>query len=158
MIIKSYEVEKLKSLLIEKKIFLLYGENLGLKKEIKEIVKLSINKNGTKLEEVIFLESEIIKNDENFYNLIFSGSLFSNKKIILVYNVSDKIIPFIKKIESKCPQDIFLILFSEIFFSKALDTLIVSLPQCIEVKKNIIIIRKDSFVLSLSQTSAKRPK
>ena len=41
-------------------------------------MKLSINKNGTKLEEVIFLESEIIKNDENFYNLIFSGSLFSN--------------------------------------------------------------------------------
>ena len=119
MNIKSYEVEKLKSLLIEKKIFLLYGENLGLKKEIKEIVKLSINKNGTKLEEVIFLESEIIKNDENFYNLIFSGSLFSNKKIILVYNVSDKIIPFIKKIESKCPQDIFLILFSEILEKKS---------------------------------------
>ena len=41
MIIKSYETEKLKSSIVEKKIFLLYGENLGLKKEIKETVKLS---------------------------------------------------------------------------------------------------------------------
>ena len=119
MIFKSYEIEKLKSTFVEKKIFLLYGENLGLKKEIKETIRLSINKNGSELEEVIFLENEIIKNDENFYNLIFSGSLFSKKKIILVHTVSDKIIPYIKKIESKCPQDIFLILFSEILEKKS---------------------------------------
>jgi len=119
MIIKSYETEKLKSSIVKKRIFLLYGENLGLKKEIKETVKLSIKMNDPKLEEVIFLENEIIKNDENFYNLIFSGSLFGSKKIILIHNASDKIIPFIKNIEPKCPQDIFLVLFSEILEKKS---------------------------------------
>ena len=119
MIFKSYEIEKLKSIFVEKKIFLLYGENLGLKKEIKETIRLSIKKSGSELEEVIFLENEIIKNDENFYNLVFSGSLFGTKKIILVHNVSDKLIPFIKNIEPKCPQDIFLVFFAEILEKKS---------------------------------------
>ena len=35
MIIKSYEVKKNKSNLAENNFFLLYGENLGLKKDIK---------------------------------------------------------------------------------------------------------------------------
>ena len=66
MIYKSYEIEKLKTSLATKKVFLLYGENFGLKKEIKEIIKLSVNKDNFKLEEVSMLENEIIKNEEKF--------------------------------------------------------------------------------------------
>ena len=101
MIIKSYEIEKMKSSLIENNIFLLYGENTGLKKEIKEKVKFLVNKKDPKVEEINLIENEIIKNEENFYNLIFSGSLFSSNKIILVHDASDKITSIIKPIHSR---------------------------------------------------------
>ena len=42
--------------------------------------------------------------------------------------------------------------------SNNLDILIVSFPQCIEVNKNNTIIKKESFVLSLSHTSENKPK
>ena len=119
MIIKSYEIEKMKSSLIEKNIFLLYGENTGLKKEIKEKIKFLVNKKDSKVEEINLIENEIIKNEENFYNLIFSGSLFSTNKIILVHDASDKITSIIKKIEGKFPSDIFLVLFSNALEKKS---------------------------------------
>ena len=119
MIIKSYEIEKMKSSLIENNIFLLYGENTGLKKEIKEKVKFLVNKKDPKVEEINLIENEIIKNEENFYNLIFSGSLFSTNKIILVHDASDKITSIIKKIEGKFPSDIFLVLFSNALEKKS---------------------------------------
>ena len=43
MIIKSYEVKKNKSNLIKNNFFLLYGENLGLKKDIKDCITTEIN-------------------------------------------------------------------------------------------------------------------
>ena len=42
MIIKSYEVQKNRSNLSKYNFFLLYGENFGLKKDIKEFVKKAI--------------------------------------------------------------------------------------------------------------------
>ena len=38
MIIKSYEIKKNKSNLAKSNFFLLYGENLGLKKDIKNFI------------------------------------------------------------------------------------------------------------------------
>ena len=44
MIIKSYEVQKNNSNLSKYNFYLLYGENFGLKKDIKESIKLEVTK------------------------------------------------------------------------------------------------------------------
>ena len=44
MIIKSYEIEKKNSFLFKHNIFLLYGENSGIKKDIKKIIETNIKK------------------------------------------------------------------------------------------------------------------
>ena len=44
MIIKSYEIQKNPSNFLKYNLFLLYGENNGLKKDIKESIKVALNK------------------------------------------------------------------------------------------------------------------
>jgi len=119
MILKSYEIEKFKNNVENKNIFLLYGENYGIKKDIRNIIQTSINKNTPDLEKITLFEEDLIKNIESFYNLIFSGSLFSTKKIITIFNSSDKITNHIKDVIDKFPENIFLILFSEILDKKS---------------------------------------
>ena len=134
MILKTYEIKKMESSLIEKNIFLFYGENTGLKKDIKKIIKLALNKKDPKIEEINLMENEIIKNEENFYNLIFSGSLFSSKKIIMIHESTDKIIAIIKKITTNFPNDVYLILFSGILEKKS------KLRNLFEKEKNLVCI------------------
>ncbi len=119
MILKSYEIEKFKNNVENKNIFLLYGENYGIKKDIRNTIQTSINKNTPDLEKITLFEEDLIKNIESFYNLIFSGSLFSTKKIITIFNSSDKITNHIKDVIDKFPKNIFLILFSEILDKKS---------------------------------------
>ena len=89
MIIKSYEVIKKK--LDNYNLYLFYGENIGLKKDlIKLIINIKEKKIG-KHKSFEFEEEEILKNPSNFYNLIFSGSLFDQKKIIKINRASDKL-------------------------------------------------------------------
>ena len=97
MIIKSYEVQKNESNLSKYNFFLLYGENFGLKKDIKDIIKIAIKQKNDSLEMLSVYETEIFDNEENFYNSIYSGSLFSSKKIITIFDATDKIM---KKIDS----------------------------------------------------------
>ena len=92
MIIKSYEVKKNKSNLVKNNFFLLYGENLGLKKDIKNFIATEIKQKDNNIEIISLYENEILDSEENFYNFVYSGSLFSNKKIITVYEATDKII------------------------------------------------------------------
>ena len=81
MLIKSYEI--LKKDLNFLNSFLIYGENTGLKQDIvKSVIKLK-EKNKIKYKQFKFEEEEIIKNQNDFYNLIFSGSLFDKKKLFL---------------------------------------------------------------------------
>ena len=54
-----------------------------------------------------------------FYNFIYSGSLFGNKKIITIYEATDKIIKKITDIYDKYPDNVFLIIFSEILEKKS---------------------------------------
>ena len=95
MIIKSYEIEKKISNLIKLNLILLYGENNGLKKDIREIIIKNFKKKDD-IEFLSFYEDEILHSEENFYNTIFSGSLFSNKKIITINNATDKIMKHIE--------------------------------------------------------------
>ena len=114
MIIKSYEVQKNKSNFPKYNFFLLYGENLGLKKDIRKFIKTSIEQENNNVEILFLYEGEILANEENFHNLIYGGSLFSDKKIITIYEATDKIIKKISDIYDKYPENVFLIIFSGI--------------------------------------------
>jgi DNA polymerase III subunit delta len=119
VIIKSYEILKKTSNFSNYNLFLLYGENLGLKKDIKESIKKSLNEKNSNIEVLSFYESDINNNEEIFYNSIFSGSLFSDKKIITIYSVTDKLIKQLEDVADKFPQNIILIIFSDILEKKS---------------------------------------
>ena len=75
MIFKSYLVEENIDLL--NKNLVLYGENLGLKNQIKTILK-----SKTKAEIINLFQDEIIKKPEILFNEILNKSLFENEKIL----------------------------------------------------------------------------
>ena len=96
MIYKSYLIEQNINLL-DKSLFLFYGENLGLKNELKDKIKFQ-NKNA----EIINLsQDDIVNNIDNFFNEILNISLFEEKKVYFINQVNDKILNILKKIESK---------------------------------------------------------
>jgi DNA polymerase-3 subunit delta len=119
MIFKSYEIQKKISNFIKYNIFLLYGENYGIKKEIQETIHKKINQENSNLETISLYESDIIENAENFYNTAYSGSLFSSTKIITINDCSDKILAQIEDVFEKKPENLFLILFSNILDKKS---------------------------------------
>ena len=119
MIIKSYEIKKNPLIFSKYNLFLLYGENFGLKKDIQEFIKKTNNKQNTNVELLSFYENEIIDNEENFYNSIYSGSLFSNKKIITINDGTEKITKYIKDISDKQPENVQLIIFADILEKKS---------------------------------------
>ena len=92
MIIKNYEVQKNKSNFSKYNFFLLHGENQGLKKDIRKFIKTAIEQKDNNVEILFLYEDEILDNEENFYNFIYAGSLFNNKKIITIYEATDNII------------------------------------------------------------------
>ena len=98
MIFKSYLVENDLSLLKDKNIILLYGENTGLKDDLKRnIIENNINREIIKLN-----QDDILKNNFLLDNEIMNLSLFNNKKIILIDNITDK---FFNLIEKNVKQD-----------------------------------------------------
>ena len=114
MIVKNYEVQKNKSNFSKYNFFLLYGENLGLKKDIRKFIKTEIEQKSNNIEILFLYESDMLNNEENFYNSIYTGSLFNSKKIITIYEATDNIIKKMSNIYDKYPENVFLIIFSEI--------------------------------------------
>jgi DNA polymerase-3 subunit delta len=96
MIFKSYLIEQNNNL-DDKNILLFYGENIGLKNEFKNKIKL----NSKSSEIIRFNQEEIIKDKEKFINEIFNISLFEQKKIYFIENSNDKILDIFKVIEDK---------------------------------------------------------
>lgn len=106
MLIKSYEI--LKKDLNFLNFFLIYGENTGLKQDIvKSVIELKEKKN-IKYKQFKFEEEEIIKNQNDFFNLIFSGSLFDKKKVIFVNRTTDRLFNLISEISKKDIKDILI--------------------------------------------------
>jgi len=106
MLIKSYEI--LKKDLNFFNSYLIYGENTGLKQDIvKSVIELK-EKNNIKYKQFKFEEEEIIKNQNDFFNLIFSGSLFDKKKVIFVNRTTDKLFDLISEISKKDIKDILI--------------------------------------------------
>jgi len=95
MIIKSFELEKID--LKNRRFFLLYGENQGLRKEIIEKkFKKKYSDNIYNYEENI-----ILNNEGEFFNNILSKSFFENEKLIIINRATDKIKNIIEEIIEK---------------------------------------------------------
>jgi DNA polymerase-3 subunit delta len=117
MLIKSYEI--LKKDLNFFNSFLIYGENTGLKQDIvKSVIKLKEKKN-IKYKQFKFEEGEIIKNQNDFFNLIFSGSLFDKEKIIFVNRTTDKLFYLISEISKKDTKDILIFFEADVLEKKS---------------------------------------
>ena len=105
MIYKSYLIEQNISLL-DKNLFLFYGENLGLKNELKDKIKFQ----NKKAEIINLSQDDIINNIDNFFNEVLNISLFDEKKIYFINQVNDKILDAIKIIEPKIDSQKFYLM------------------------------------------------
>ena len=103
MILKFYELNKID--ISKQKFHLFYGNNEGLKRE--EILKLC-SKSKKKIFK--FDEKQILENTENFFNDIYSGSLFENEKFIVINHASEKILKIIQEILEKKIEDILILI------------------------------------------------
>jgi len=128
MIIKAFEEKKIDP--SNQKIYLMYGENEELKYEIIERIFLKI------FEKKVFRydESEILTNEEIFYNHLSSGSFFEEKKLIIINNVSDKFEGIVNEIINKNLDDINIILISSNLSTKS------KLRKIFEKNNNLICI------------------
>ena len=161
MIIKTYEFQKKTSYLSKYNFFLLYGENVGLKKDISNIIKSIVKQNEDSLEFLNLYESEILNNDESFYNSIYSGSLFGNKKIITILDATDKILKKITHIFEKDLENVYLIIFSEVLEKKSklrnffeVNEKLICVPCYLDNEKDLEIIAQNELKknnLSLSR-------
>ena len=102
MIVKSHEINKLNK--NKANFYLLYGKNNGLKKELTKYI-LKEEKNIINYE-----EKEILDNTELFIENILSGSLFENKKVIIIKRASDKLFKIIENLISRDLKDLKLII------------------------------------------------
>ena len=97
MIIKSFELEKIKQL--NYNVHLIYGNNEGIKQDI---IKNYYLKSFTG-EILKYDEQEILNNKDEFLSSLLTKSLFENNKIIIISRATDKltdvIIDIIKKSE-----------------------------------------------------------
>ncbi len=102
MIIKNFEIKKIN---LDKNPFvLLYGKNEGFKNQVK--VELLKNRTIT----LNYEEKEIIDNENNFIETLYTGSLFENKKIIFIKRVTDKLFKILFEIINKKIEDLIIIL------------------------------------------------
>ena len=175
MIIKSYDIQKKLSNFLKYNLFLLYGENDGLKKDIKESIKKVMKLKNSNIEYLSLYENDINDNEESFYNSIYSGSLFSNKKIITINDGTDKIVKHIKDIIDKYPENVFIIILSNIlekksklrnFFETNVKTLCVpcysdndrdlEIIAKTELKNSNIVLSKESMNLLIEKSNFNR--
>ena len=115
MIYKSYLLEKNTKSIYNQKAFLFYGENDGLKKEFKEIIKTE----NTNSQSLNFNQEEIIKNSNLLVNEITNRSLFEDNKIILIDQVNDKILNIIDEEVIKSLDKEMIFLFAGILDKKS---------------------------------------
>lgn len=115
MILKSFVVEKDIKILQSYSAVLFYGENIGLKDELKKGIK-SLYKN---FEYYSFEQNDVLKNKRILEEQINNTSLFSKNKIIIINSVSEKIKNIILPILEESDQSFKIILFSEALEKKS---------------------------------------
>ena len=102
MIIKAFEIDKKN--ISKFKVFIVYGENEGLKKEI--ISKIKRDHGG---KEIKYDEDLILKNTTEFYSQIKNNSLFEEKKIFLLERCTDKISETVMEICEDITEDLIIV-------------------------------------------------
>jgi DNA polymerase-3 subunit delta len=155
MIIKSFELEKID--LKNRRFFLLYGENQGLRKEIIEKkFKKKYSDNIYNYEENI-----ILNNEGEFFNNILSKSFFESEKLIIINRATDKIKNIIEEIIEKKIIELTIVLNANIlekksklrsFFEKNKET--VCVPFYAENNQSLMRLANDFFrknKISISQ-------
>ena len=107
MIIKSFEVEKIKS--IKNNLILLYGSNQGHKNQvIKELFEKLFDGEISRLD-----ENEILNNYEEFISSLINKSLFEDDKLIVISRTSEKIIKLVNEILDRNIEKIKIIINSD---------------------------------------------
>jgi len=175
MIIKSYEIKKNIQNFSNHNFYLMYGENVGLKYDIRNFIKKKIKEKNDKIEILSLSEEEILSNEENFYDFIYSGSLFSNIKILTISQATDKMIKNISAIYDKKPENIFIFIFSNVlekksklrnFFETNKETICIACyPDSVkdleiiantELRKNNISISREGINLLIEKSNSDR--
>ena len=108
MILKSYIIEKDISSINNYTSLLFYGENDGLKEDIKNEIK-KINKSA---EIINLFQEEIIKNNSIVLKELENLSFFNEKKIVFIYEATDKIFKLIYEVLDKRSDKTKIFLFS----------------------------------------------
>ena len=106
MISKYYEIEKFKN---KTNYFLFYGENEGQKQDV---IQSSFNQ-FTKENTYKYSEKDVIENKQIFLENIYSKSFFEKEKLILISDVSDKILNLIEEIIASNINDVVIILIAK---------------------------------------------
>ena len=127
MIIKSYELDKIKNNL---NFFLFYGKNEGLKNQhIKQLLGKNNNSNVIKYD-----EKEILENEDIFFESILSNSLFENEKSIIINRGTDKINEIIINLIERNIDGITIIINANVLEKKS------KLRKLFEKEKNLACI------------------
>ena len=127
MIYKSFLIENNINE-IKENLILFYGENLGLKNDLKKKIKNLKDKNT-----IIFNQDNIISNSGLLYNEISNNSLFEKNKVFIIEQVTDKILAIIEEIIPKINNEI-IYLFSDVLDKKS------KLRNFFEKKKELDVV------------------
>ena len=103
MILKSYQLNKID--LEKNKFILFYGKNIGLKIDAVNFLKKKFSESNF----LTYDENQILENSELFFDNIFSGSLFENKKNIIINRATDKIAKIFEYLLEKNLENITII-------------------------------------------------
>ena len=157
MIIKEFEFNKIN--INKYSLYLLHGKNEGLKKEtISKIISKNENIEIQKLD-----EKQMLENQELFMDEISSSSLFSNKKLFIINQATDKILKYIESIYDKKINGLILIINSEslekksklrIFFEKEKE--LISVPFYPDTTQTMSFLANKFFKekkISMSQSN-----
>jgi len=129
VILKSYIVEQNIKILESYQATLIYGQNDGIKDDIK---KALINQNKS-FEILNFFEQEILKDKDIIYQNIVNESLFSKEKTIFIHEATDKIFDPISECLKKENDSVKILIFSGILEKKS------KLRSLFEKSKNLAI-------------------
>ena len=105
MILKFYETKKINT--AESKIILFYGNN---DEQIKDSVDRLVKEN----ELLNYEQNEIIEKNKDFFDEIYTKSLFGESRAIIIKRVSDKILNIIQEIDTSKIEDTIIILIADI--------------------------------------------
>jgi len=136
MISKFYELVKFKNKI---NYYLFYGENDGQKLDTIE----SNFKNFTKENTYKYSEKDILADTKIFLENLYSKSFFEKEKLIMIYDVTDKILGLIQENLKTKVEDIIIILIAKKLDKKS------KIRNFFEKEKNLIIV---PFYEDTSQT------